>query len=102
MLKIMVLIDTIEFRLLRVTDQYVHETIRIMKLSHYTKVKDTREFLSLQVIMHSKYIATLYSLSSRYILSTTKVMEEKGVTVFTDFQQTVKVFPTNFTRIFKN
>jgi len=28
----MVLMDTIEFRLLRITDQYVHETIRIMKL----------------------------------------------------------------------
>jgi len=32
MLKIMVLMDTIEFRSLRITDQYVHETIRIMKL----------------------------------------------------------------------
>jgi len=31
----MVLINTIKFRLLRVTDKYVHETIRIMKLSHY-------------------------------------------------------------------
>jgi len=32
MLKITVFMDTIKFRLLRVTDQYVHETIRIMKL----------------------------------------------------------------------
>jgi len=35
MFKIMILIDTIKFRLLREADQYVHETIRIMKLFHY-------------------------------------------------------------------
>jgi len=35
MLKIMVMMDIIEFRLLRATDQYVHETIKIMQLSHY-------------------------------------------------------------------
>jgi len=34
MFKIMVLMDNINFRLLRVTDLYVHETIRIMILSH--------------------------------------------------------------------
>jgi len=33
MFKIIILINTIKFRLLWETDQYVHETIRIMKLS---------------------------------------------------------------------
>ena len=30
----MICIDNLKFRLLGATDQYVHETIRIMKLSH--------------------------------------------------------------------
>jgi len=42
----MVLMNTIKLKLLRVTDQYVHETIRIMKLLFMERKKLTNYFVT--------------------------------------------------------
>jgi len=44
---IMVFMDTMNFRLLRVKDQYVHKIIRIMKLSHYVEMELPHTYMCL-------------------------------------------------------